>query len=119
MKNVVVLVYYFVVPMVEPPAWCVREFPLVVSKNWLVYDCHLVSQDTIPYSNMVKLAPWLTGALDLSCLAFLCYFQYYKSTWKRLSQRRERRLLISMALLAICFVDVVTNCVKHRFAYID
>ena len=116
LKNVVIFVYYFVVPMVEPPAWCVSAYP-AVRKNWLVYDCQQVQG--MPYSNMVKLAPWLVGLTDLSCLAFLCYFQYYKSTWKSLTPRRQRRLYISLAILAVTFVDVVVSCIRHQFAYID
>ena len=71
-KDVLLGIYYFFVPFVQAPGWCVkcyRDGPR--GELTFFYKCAEVCGGIDLSSRIPKLAPYVTSCIDMVCLLFL------------------------------------------------
>lgn len=71
------------------------------------------------YSNVPKLAPWVTGTIDIICLAILAAFRFTKLTWRKQSKKAKCRNYLLGALFVICLADTIYAIVRTKYPYLN
>ena len=79
-KNVTIVIYYFIVPLFETPDWCLRYYKRddTPSVDGIFVPCQKAFNGDVRYSDLPKLIPIVCSSLDLFCLISLCAFRLYK-----------------------------------------
>ena len=55
--------------------------------------------------------------LDLTALVYLCFFSWYKSTWRKITNNSRRRMKMLFIITVICFADSMITCIKRTVPY--
>lgn len=116
-KNVVILVYYLVIPFLQTPDWCVKYYKDHGLHGWL-YNCQKVDNGTVLYSNLPKLSPWLVAFLDISSLGYLVFYMWFKTTWRKITPNSKVRLWLLIAIYIISFFDCLLTAFRSGFPYL-
>lgn len=109
-KTVAIFVYYVFVPFLQTPDWCLNNATPDEKTAWL-YKCEHVLGGTVKYSDLPKLAPWVTGTLDFICLFILAFFRFSKLRWRAMSPKAKWRNYSLAALWVICTGDIIYSLV--------
>ena len=113
-----VLIYFVIVPYLYTPSWCLQYFKDQGDQDQIgfTYNCHLVVLDggLVPYSNMPKLAPWLTAIIDVICLSYLTFYRMYKLKWRKMTKKGTVR---NYALVIILVVSITDHVLGLIFSY--
>ena len=117
-KNAVILIYYFVVPFVQAPAWCISAYKKH-DDSALVYQCKNEQGGTILYSNMIKFNPWFTGFFDSFSIGFLVFYTWYKTTWRTVTTNGKIRFWSLLVIFCICTTNIIICAYRDTFAYIN
>ena len=104
-KNVAIVIFYFVTPFLQTPDWCVHYYKKNQKRDW-IYKCQDADDGTILYSNLPKLSPWITAFFDIVCLGYLVFFMWYKTIWRDFTKNSRIRFWI----LLCCYLVHVVQC---------
>jgi len=87
MKNFALIVFYFVIPFLQSPDWCVAYYKENKQKGeyYWIYDCKVVDNGHILYSNLPKFNPVLSACIDFICIGSLAFYMWFKTTWRQFS----------------------------------
>ena len=79
-RNVTIVIYYFIVPYFEKPDWCLRYFKQedTPSVDGIFVQCQEAYNGIVKYSDLPKLIPIVCSTVDLLCLFNLCIYRLYK-----------------------------------------
>ena len=108
-KIVAVIIYFLIIPFMETPKWCRDD----MNRDDLtpIYHCSEIADGNIPYSQIYKLNPIITGGLDFLCLSFFIFFRLFKSKWRAQSKKATCRTYTLIALAVISFVDTIISII--------
>jgi len=100
----VLCIYCIINPAWNTPDWCYNYFANL-NEYHFSYDCKLVDNNTIKYSNFLKLSPYFTEAVDIVCLCFFLFFEAYKNSWSRAKKARKIEFAVLCLIVAICLIS--------------
>lgn len=114
-KNVTIVIYYFMVPFFETPDWCLKYFKRddTPSVDGIFVPCYDAYDGQVKYSYLPKLIPIVCSSLDLFCLLNLCIFRLYKQKWRRLSVWDRIRNWIFFFIMLVCSLDVLRAAIYY------
>lgn len=119
-KDVLLGIYYFFVPFVQAPGWCVkcyREGPR--GELTFFYKCAEVCGGIDLSSRIPKLAPYVTSCIDMVCLLFLAGHMYFITTYRKVSPGHKRRMYILFAISVIALINIIVSFIKWTPAYLS
>ena len=118
-KDLAIFVYFFVVPFLQTPDWCINYFRERQDTRLVrpVFECTEVDGGTIRYSELPKLSPSITGACDLVCLGILTFYRCYKMSWRKQSAQNKCRSYFLFALTLMSVVDLGLAVLNNRYPY--
>ena len=121
MKNVTIVIYYFIVPYFETPDWCLQYFKSddTPSVDGIFVPCQQAYNGVVRYSNLPKLIPIVCSSLDLFCLFNLCIFRCYKQKWRRLTKHDKIRNWLFFIIMVVCSIDVIRAAVFYQYPYVN
>ena len=118
-KDVAILIYFFIVPFLQTPAWCIDYFRDKDTQYLRpIYECTEVDGGTIRYSELPKLAPFITGSLDFICLGILTFLRYFKMSWREESSKDKCRTYGLAAMFIISILDLCVAIAINKCPYI-
>ena len=120
-RNVTIVVYYFIVPYFETPDWCLKYFKRddTPPVDEFFVPCYNAMNGEVKYSDMPKLNPVICSSLDLFCLLNLCVYRMYKQKWRTLGKWDKLRNWIFVAIMLICSADVIRAAVFYQYPYVN
>lgn len=121
LKNVTIVLYYFIVPYFETPDWCLKYFKREDTPSVLgiFVPCYDACDGVVKYSNLPKLIPVVCSSLDLFCLLCLCVFRLYKQKWRKLTFWDKARNWIFFGIQLICSIDVIRAAIYYQYPYVN
>ena len=116
---VVFAAYIGVIPFLETPDWCLRKFENEENfdRSRVVLNCRDFG---VPFSGNPTLSPILLVPIDLLCLAFLNFFQFFKYKWqeqKSPSGKRRDKILLSITIFYV--LDGILAIVLYQRPYLS
>jgi FlaA1/EpsC-like NDP-sugar epimerase len=113
----VIVIYYVLMPFLQCPGWCAKAQKENNKTQALFYSCKEFTNNTIPYSNCPKLAPYAAGIIDILCLGFLAFTATYKTFWRTTSKKDRIRIPLLAFLFVTCLIDVIYSMVEISFPF--
>jgi hypothetical protein len=110
-------VFYFVVPFLQTPEWCVTYYKSNDLHAW-IYDCRLVQNGQILYSDLPKLSPWFSASIDFVCIGILVFYVWYKTTWREFSKTGKLRFWLLLIIYVVCTLDLIYSCLTRGFPFL-
>ena len=56
--------------------------------------------------------------MDFVCLGYLCFFMWYKHTWRQLSKNAKLRVWFLTAIFVICTADLIQAAIRRKYPYL-
>ena len=82
-RSILVFFYFLVVPFCQSPAWCLQVYKERGERNFGLFDCDAISDETgIRYSAFPTFSPLLTILIDWVCLIAFCVMACYQNKWR-------------------------------------
>ena len=120
MKNVVIVFYFLVVPMLETPNWCLDWFrPDRHKLPGICIPCQEAQGGIIRYSGLPKLQPAVSYSIDIFCLIVLGVFKAFKMSWKKTAGSEKARIWGFLAVELVCIADLVHAGYYFRYPFIN
>lgn len=117
MKNVSVLLYFFIVPFFETPHWCLEYYISIGVQKYTLYDCQKAYFGTIPYSNIPCLAPCITAPIQIISFGVICFYSWYKTRWLETTKKRRMRVCVLWLILIWITVAQIVSVVLNQPSY--
>ena len=127
-KNIVIGLYFFFIPLIESPEWCLKyysthDIPDTKWTDYFNYDpflpCELAVNGIVKFSGIPKTKPIISACFDVVCLAYLCTFRFYKMTWMRTTRKDKIENGILGVVICICIFSNVKGVLEYNFTYIN
>ena len=69
---------------------------------------------------MPKIKPYISAALDIFCLAYLCLYRFLKATWTEKPSRKRKIHNLGFTILSIIStIDLIYCAIGIEYAYIN
>ena len=120
MKNVVIVFYFLIIPMLETPNWCLDWFRADRHKlPGICIPCQEAYGGIIRYSNLPKLQPAVAYSIDVCCLVVLGVFKCFKLSWKRTSGTEKARIWGFILIELVCIGDLAAAGYTFSYPYLN
>ena len=109
-----------IVPLLQVPDWCINYYRDRQDTRLVrpIYECTEVDGGTVRYSQLPKLAPYITAVLDFICLAILVVFKCYKTSWRKQDKYDKLRNYGITALFIISVIDLLIAIGINRYPWV-
>ena len=121
--------YLFITPLCLAPSWCLTYYNIPGNEpkndSWLFLDCKDAYDGEIMFSQIPKIKPQYSGAIDILCLSYLCVYRLLKDSWtdpdieKERTKRRRLNNWIFTVVCVMCMMDLIYNCFNLEYAYLN
>ena len=122
--KIVMIFYLLLIPLFMAPPWCLNYYRGSEYKKQedsvFLLDCQKAYSSQIVFSNIPKVYPIYSCALDVNCMLYLCVYRFLKDSWtESLSRRRKIHNWIFTIVSVISMADVIFNTVRFEYAYLN
>ena len=71
----------------------------------------MIDGGEVPYSEIIKLHPWITAIVDIVCLMYLTFFRCFKSKWRKVSRQGMARTIAMLIIMVLSLVDHILGLI--------
>lgn len=111
-NGVCLFIYYFLTPLAQAPAWCVKYYADTGQyySGW-TYICSGIttSEGLIPCSQRPRLAPILISTTDTLCLFYFLFHMWYKRLWRIQNRNHNFRFICMIVIFIISVADIFVS----------